>query len=117
MTSEYPGRRGASRGVPGGVPARRVRSVRGLRAVALRQEVNNTTRAEFTNVTGLETGDFVRIAGVEVGKVKDDDQADTTALVEFTADDSVVLTEGTARSSVTTTLGGRYLALRRAPAT
>lgn len=27
-------------------------------------------RAVFTNVTGLETGNFVRIAGVEVGKVK-----------------------------------------------
>jgi phospholipid/cholesterol/gamma-HCH transport system substrate-binding protein len=26
--------------------------------------------AEFTNVTGLKNGDFVRIAGVEVGQVK-----------------------------------------------
>ena len=26
--------------------------------------------AVFTNVTGLESGNFVRIAGVEVGKVK-----------------------------------------------
>ena len=33
-------------------------------------EETNTYRAEFTNVTGLEEGDFVRIAGVEVGQVK-----------------------------------------------
>ncbi len=31
---------------------------------------SKTYKAEFTNVTGLENGDFVRIAGVEVGKVK-----------------------------------------------
>ena len=29
-----------------------------------------TYKAEFTNVSGLENGNFVRIAGVEVGKVK-----------------------------------------------
>ena len=33
-------------------------------------EKPTTYNAEFTNVTGLENGDFVRIAGVEVGKVK-----------------------------------------------
>ena len=39
-------------------------------------------------MTGLENGDFVRIAGVEVGKVKNIAiQPDTTAVVEFTADD------------------------------
>ena len=32
-------------------------------------EKANTYNAAFTNVTGLENGDFVRIAGVEVGKV------------------------------------------------
>ena len=36
----------------------------------LRFEKEKTYIAEFTNVTGLEDGDFVRIAGVEVGKVK-----------------------------------------------
>ena len=67
-------------------------------------EKANAYNAVFTNVTGLENGDFVRIAGVEVGKVKKISiQADTTALVEFTADDSVVLTEGNGPSSVTTT--------------
>ena len=58
-------------------------------------EAANTYKAEFTNVTGLENGDFVRIAGVEVGKVKEISiQPDTTVRVEFSADDSVVLTEG-----------------------
>ena len=64
-------------------------------------------------MTGLETGDFVRIAGVEVGKVKKVEiQPDTTALVEFTADDSVVLTEGSrAVIRYDDLIGGRYLAL------
>ena len=34
-------------------------------------EKANTYKAEFLNVTGLENGDFVRIAGVEVGKVEE----------------------------------------------
>ena len=56
---------------------------------------SNSYNAVFANVTGLEKGDFVRIAGVEVGSVDDISiQDDTSALVKFTADDSVVLTEG-----------------------
>lgn len=76
-------------------------------------EKAHTYRAEFTNVTGLETDDFVRIAGVEVGQVKKVAiQPDTTALVEFTADDSVVLTEGSrAVIRYDDLIGGRYLAL------
>ena len=76
-------------------------------------EKTNTYRAEFTNVTGLETNDFVRIAGVEVGQVKNVAiQPDTTALVDFTADDSVVLTEGSrAVIRYDDLIGGRYLAL------
>jgi len=76
-------------------------------------EKTHTYRAEFTNVTGLETNDFVRIAGVEVGQVKKVAiQPDTTALVEFTADDSVVLTEGNrAVIRYDDLIGGRYLAL------
>ena len=71
------------------------------------------TRPSSLNVTGLENGDFVRIAGVEVGKVeKVAIQPDTTALVEFTADDSVVLTEGSrAVIRYDDLIGGRYLAL------
>src|SRR6185503_936122 len=77
-------------------------------------EVTKSYRAEFTNVTGLENGDFVRIAGVEVGKVKKVEiQPDTTALVEFTANESVVLTEGSrAVIRYDDLIGGRYLALQ-----
>lgn len=71
-------------------------------------------RAQFTNVTGLEVGDFVRIAGVEVGQVKKVAiQPDTTALVEFSADAAVVLTEGSrAVIRYDDLIGGRYLALQ-----
>ena len=49
-----------------------------------------TYNAEFTNVTGLKGGNFVRIAGVEVGKVEDITiNRDATVRVEFTADDAV----------------------------
>jgi phospholipid/cholesterol/gamma-HCH transport system substrate-binding protein len=76
-------------------------------------EKAHSYKAEFTNVTGLEKNDFVRIAGVEVGQVKEVAiQPDTTALVEFTADDSVVLTEGSrAVIRYDDLIGGRYLAL------
>jgi phospholipid/cholesterol/gamma-HCH transport system substrate-binding protein len=76
-------------------------------------EKTNTYRAAFTNVTGLETNDFVRIAGVEVGQVKKVAiQPDTTAMVEFTADASVVLTEGSrAVIRYDDLIGGRYMAL------
>jgi phospholipid/cholesterol/gamma-HCH transport system substrate-binding protein len=82
----------------------------------LRFENVTTYRAEFTDVAGLKTGDFVRIAGVEVGKVKNISiEPDATALVEFTADDSVVLTEGNkAVIRYKDLIGGRYLALEQA---
>src|ERR1700752_6331 len=76
-------------------------------------EKTHTYKAAFTNVTGLEKNDFVRIAGVEVGQVKNVSiQDDTTALVEFSADQSVVLTEGSrAVIRYDDLIGGRYLAL------
>ncbi|MCW2626633.1 virulence factor Mce family protein [Mycobacterium sp.] len=76
-------------------------------------EKTHPYKAEFTNVTGLKNGDFVRIAGVEVGQVKKVAiRRDTTALVEFDADDSVVLTEGSrAVIRYDDLIGGRYLAL------
>lgn len=79
----------------------------------LRFQAEKTYNAQFTNVSGLQNGNFVRIAGVEVGKVKKISiQDDTTALVEFTADDSVVLTEGTkAVIRYNDLIGGRYVAL------
>jgi phospholipid/cholesterol/gamma-HCH transport system substrate-binding protein len=69
--------------------------------------------AEFTNVTGLHEGDFVRIGGVEVGKVKKISiTPKAIAVVEFSTDNSVELTAGT-RAAVrwADPIGGRYLAL------
>jgi phospholipid/cholesterol/gamma-HCH transport system substrate-binding protein len=87
----------------------------GLLAVfaQLRFQAENSFKAEFTNVSGLINGNFVRIAGVEVGKVKKISiEPDTTALVEFTADDSVVLTQGSkAVIRYDNLIGGRYLAI------
>ncbi|ORB22919.1 mammalian cell entry protein [Mycolicibacterium monacense DSM 44395] len=79
----------------------------------LRFQSERTYRAVFTNVSGLEADQFVRIAGVEVGKVKAISiQPDTTVLVEFSADDTVVLTEGTrAVIRYDDLIGGRYLGL------
>ena len=69
--------------------------------------------ADFTNVSGLKNGQFVRIAGVEVGKVKAMSiKPDNTVEVMFSADPSVVLTEGTrAVIRYDDLIGGRYLAL------
>jgi len=74
-------------------------------------------RAEFANVTGLQAGNFVRIAGVEVGKVKNIQlRDDTTAVVELAVDNSVVLTKGTrAEIRWENLIGGRFLALEEGP--
>ena len=79
----------------------------------LRFQPENTFTADFTNVSGLQTGQFVRVAGVEVGKVKSIAVLpDTTVKVEFTADDSVVLTQSTkAVIRYDNLIGGRYLAM------
>jgi phospholipid/cholesterol/gamma-HCH transport system substrate-binding protein len=72
-----------------------------------------TYAAEFTNVSGLKTGNFVRIAGVEVGQVKKISvNRDATVRVEFSSDNSVSLTEGNrAAIRYDNLIGGRYLAL------
>lgn len=83
----------------------------------LRFQAEKTYKAQFSNVTGLQGGNFVRIAGVEVGKVKRITiQRDSTVLVEFTASDSVVLTEGS-RVAIrfADLIGGRYVALEEGP--
>lgn len=79
----------------------------------LRFQAEKTYNAVFSSVSGLEGGNFVRIAGVEVGKiVRIRITDDATALVEFHADESVVLTEGTrAVVRYDNLIGGRYLAL------
>jgi phospholipid/cholesterol/gamma-HCH transport system substrate-binding protein len=83
----------------------------------IRFEQKQSFGALFTNASGLEPGNFVRIAGVEVGKVKSLKlQPDTTVLVEFTTDDSVTLTDGTrAVIRYDNLIGGRYLALEEGP--
>lgn len=79
----------------------------------LRFENANTYNAVFSNVSGLQGGNFVRIAGAEVGKVKRITiQPDSTLRVEFSADKSVVLTEGNrALIRYDDLVGGRYLTL------
>lgn len=79
----------------------------------LRFEAEKTYTAEFRTVSGLEDGNFVRIAGVEVGKVKSIHiRDDGVALVEFGTDPSVVLTEGNrAVIRYRNLIGERYLAL------
>lgn len=79
----------------------------------LRFESAKTYNADFTNVSGLQNGQFVRIAGVEVGKVKTITvQPDARVVVQFSADNSVVLTQGSrAVIRYNDLIGGRYLAL------
>jgi phospholipid/cholesterol/gamma-HCH transport system substrate-binding protein len=73
-----------------------------------------TYNAEFTNVSGLKEGDFVRIAGVEVGKIKHIAiRRDTVVNVRFSTDDTVTLTEGTrAVIRYDNVIGNRYLELQ-----
>ena len=69
--------------------------------------------ADFTDVSGLKVGDFVRIAGVEVGKVKNISiDTNSQAVVQFSAEPSVELTD-TTRVAVRweNPIGDRYLAL------
>lgn len=72
-----------------------------------------TFRAEFANVSGLETGDPVRAAGVEVGSVAGLElRPDTTVVVSFTVDPQVDLTTSTAaRVRYANLTGDRYLEL------
>jgi phospholipid/cholesterol/gamma-HCH transport system substrate-binding protein len=79
----------------------------------LRFGQGKTYAADFTNVSGLKNGNFVRIAGVEVGQVKHISiNRDATVRVEFSTDNSVILTEGNrAAIRYDNLIGGRYLAL------
>lgn len=79
----------------------------------LRFQPEKTYKAHFANVSGLEGGNFVRIAGVEIGKVKHIAiQPDSTVIVEFTATDAAMLTEGTrAAIRFADLIGGRYVSL------
>jgi phospholipid/cholesterol/gamma-HCH transport system substrate-binding protein len=83
----------------------------------LRFEDRTGYSAVFTNVSGLKSGNFVRIAGVEVGKVGDLTlHHDGTVTVGFSVDNGVRLTEGTkAVVRYENLIGDRYLALEEGP--
>lgn len=73
-----------------------------------------TYRAQFGDISGLKSGDIVRIAGVEVGQVQDISiNPDAVVIVEFSSDESVRLTHGTmALIRYDNLIGGRYLELQ-----
>ncbi|MCV7412229.1 mammalian cell entry protein [Mycobacterium florentinum] len=83
----------------------------------LRFEDRTDYQAVFTNISGLKSGNFVRIAGVEVGKVGDLElHRDGTVTVGFEIDKAIRLTEGTkAVVRYENLIGDRYLALEEAP--
>lgn len=83
----------------------------------LRFEDRTGYHAVFTNISGLKSGNFVRIAGVEVGKVGDLTlHRDGTVNVDFAVDKPVRLTEGTkAVVRYENLIGDRYLALEDGP--
>lgn len=70
-------------------------------------------KAVFTNATGVNKGDDVRIAGVKVGTVKDVEITERTrALISFTVADSTQLNGGTfATIRYRNLVGQRYLSL------
>ncbi len=83
----------------------------------LRFDTRTPYHAEFTNISGLKSGNFVRIAGVEVGKVTGLTlRRDGTVTVDFAIDKSLTLTEGT-RAAVRyeNLIGDRYLSLEDGP--
>jgi phospholipid/cholesterol/gamma-HCH transport system substrate-binding protein len=72
--------------------------------------------AEFNNVSGLRSGQFVRASGVEIGKVKDIQLTDGghRVKVEFNVDRSVPLYQSTtAQVRYLNLIGDRYLELKR----
>jgi phospholipid/cholesterol/gamma-HCH transport system substrate-binding protein len=70
-------------------------------------------KAEFTDATGVEKGDDVRVAGVRVGTVRDVEIIDRTrALVTFTVDEETSVNGGTnAAIRYRNLVGQRYISL------
>jgi phospholipid/cholesterol/gamma-HCH transport system substrate-binding protein len=83
----------------------------------LRFDPRTEYRALFTNVSGLASGNFVRIAGVETGKVDDVIlHDDGTVEVVFAVDKGIPLTLGTrAEVKYQNLIGDRFLALQMGP--
>jgi phospholipid/cholesterol/gamma-HCH transport system substrate-binding protein len=72
--------------------------------------------AQFTEVSGLRAGQFVRAAGVEVGKVSKVTliDGDTRVLVDFNVDRSLLLDRATTASiRYLNLIGDRYVELKR----
>src|SRR6201986_4665399 len=72
--------------------------------------------AEFTNISGLRAGQFVRASGVEVGKVDSVDLVDggKRVRVDFNVDRSIPLYQSTtAQIRYLDLIGNRYLELKR----
>lgn len=82
----------------------------------MRFDRTNGYAAEFSNVSGLRSGQFVRASGVEIGKVSSIRLVDggKRARVEFTIDRSVPLYQSTtAQIRYLDLIGNRYLELKR----
>jgi phospholipid/cholesterol/gamma-HCH transport system substrate-binding protein len=83
--------------------------------VTLRREISgptNTYSAMFTDVSGLEAGDDVRVAGVRVGRVDRIDLDGTLARVTFRVEqDQPVYDDTTASVTYQNIIGQRYVGL------
>jgi phospholipid/cholesterol/gamma-HCH transport system substrate-binding protein len=82
----------------------------------MRFDRTNGYSAEFTNVSGLRQGQFVRASGVEIGKVSSVKLVDggRRARVEFNVDRSIPLYQSTtAQIRYLDLIGNRYLELKR----
>jgi phospholipid/cholesterol/gamma-HCH transport system substrate-binding protein len=76
----------------------------------------NSYSAEFSNISGLRAGQFVRASGVEIGKVKSVQLVDggKRVRVDFNVDRSVPLYQSTtAQIRYLNLIGDRYLELKR----
>ncbi|MFS3128222.1 MCE family protein [Nocardioides sp. Bht2] len=84
----------------------------------VRMRDTHSYRASFADVSGLQTGDQVRVAGVNVGTVrKIDVQSDSSVLVTFDVDDAVRLNEATnATIQYRNLIGDRIVSLSRSTA-
>src|SRR6202020_1280217 len=82
----------------------------------MRFDRTTTYAAEFNNISGLRSGQFVRASGVEIGKVKDIKLVDGghRVRVDFDVDHSVPLYQSTtAQVRYLNLIGDRYLELKR----
>ena len=82
----------------------------------IRFDRTNSYTAQFSNVSGLREGQFVRAAGVEIGKVKSIELVDSNhrVQVKFNVDRSVPLYQSTtAQIRYLDLIGNRYLELKR----